>query len=110
MKEHCKFSEINRYRRVFVALPRAAPSLPFQASLAGDRFPIGFWRDDPRRMISEGFFLGAQTFRWPAHDGEVGIIFRYAIQNFLAIADFVIEAVKIVIPAKAGIHGDVANS
>ena len=61
-------------------------------------------------MISEGFFLGAQTFRWPAHDGEVGIIFRYAIQNFLAIADFVIEAVKFVIPAKAGIHGDVANS
>ena len=53
-------------------------------------------------MISEGFFLGAQTLRWPAHDGEVGIIFRYAIQNFLAIADFVIKAVKIVIPAKAG--------
>ena len=102
MKVHCKFSEINRYRRVFVALPRAAPSLPFRASLPGGRFPIAFWSDDPRRMVSEGFFLGAQTFRWPAHDGEVAIIFRYAMQNFLANADFVIEAVKIVIPAQAG--------
>ena len=45
MKAHWKHSKINRYRRVFVALPRAAPSLPFQASLAGSRFPIGLQAD-----------------------------------------------------------------